>query len=114
MTRVKRGLVAHRRHKKLRELTKGYRGTRSRLTKVAHEASLHAGEYAFAGRKNKKRDFRRLWISRISEAVKQEGTSYSKFISSLTKNNIKVDRKILADIILNDPSTFKTIVDSAK
>src|SRR3989344_3732015 len=100
MTRVKRGLVAHRKHKKLFALTKGYRGTKSKLTKMAHEAALHAGEYAFHGRKRKKRDFRSLWITRISEAAKQNGTSYSKFVAGLTKNNIKIDRKILSDLVL--------------
>ena len=88
--RVKRGLVSHRKHKKLLSLTKGYRGTKSKLIRVAHEAALHAGEYAFAGRKNKKRDFRRLWITRISEATKQEGISYSRFIAGLSKNNINI------------------------
>ncbi|HVZ11643.1 MAG TPA: 50S ribosomal protein L20 [Patescibacteria group bacterium] len=112
MSRVKRGLVAHRKHKKLLSLTKGYRGTKSKLVKMAHEASLHAGEYAFAGRKRKKRDFRQLWITRISEAVRPEGTSYSKFIDSLTKNNVKIDRKILADLVVNDMATFKKVVAS--
>ena len=110
--RVKRGLVAHRRHKKLLNLNKGYRGTKSKLIRVAHEAALHAGEYAFAGRKNKKRDFRRLWITRIGEAAKAQGISYSVLVSKLTKANVKIDRKILADLVLNDPNTFKTIVAS--
>ncbi len=114
MTRVKRGIVSRRRHKKLLGLNKGYRGTKSKLVRVAHEAALHAGEYAFAGRKNKKRDFRRLWITRISAASKAEGVSYSRFIDKLTKNNIKVDRKILADLVLNDPATFKNIVETVK
>ena len=114
MARVKGGVESRRKHKKLLSLTKGYRGTRRRLVKVAHEAALHAGEYAFAGRKNKKRDFRSLWITRISEAAKQEGTSYSKLIAGLTKSNIKLDRKILADLILNDRETFKKIVDAVK
>ncbi len=114
MTRVKRGLVSHRRHKKLLGLTKGYRGTKSKLVKMAHEAALHAGEYAFAGRRRKKRDFRSLWITRISEAAKQEGTSYSRFLAGLAKNNIKVDRKILADLVRNDRPTFKKIIDSVK
>ncbi len=112
MTRVKRGLVAHRKHKKLLGLTKGYRGTKSKLTKMAHEAALHAGEYAFHGRKRKKRDFRSLWITRISEAAKQNGTSYSKLISALIKNDIKIDRKILSDLVLNDNETFKKVVAS--
>lgn len=114
MARVKRGTESRRKHKKLLSLTKGYRGTKSKLIRVAHEAALHAGEYAFAGRKNKKRDFRRLWITRISEASKQEGIPYSKFIAGLNKNNIKIDRKILADLVLNDRETFKKIVNAAK
>ena len=114
MGRVKRGLVSRRKHKKLLSLTKGYRGTKSKLVKMAHEAALHAGEYAFAGRKNKKRDFRRLWITRISGATKQEGVSYSRFIAGLSKNNIKIDRKILSDLVLNDIETFKKIIQSAQ
>ena len=114
MTRVKRGLVAHRKHKKLLNLNKGYRGTKSKLVKVAKEASLHAGQYAFQGRKNKKRDFRQLWITRISEAVKQEGISYSKFMAAMTKKKIGLDRKILSDLVLNDRETFKKIVEQAK
>ena len=114
MARVKRGTESRRKHKKLLSLTKGYRGTRSKLIKVAHESALHAGEYAFAGRKNKKRDFRRLWITRISEAAKQEGVSYSKFVAGLSKNNIKIDRKILSDLVVNDIETFKKIVGAAK
>lgn len=114
MARVKRGVVSHQKHKKLLSLTKGYQGTRSRLVKVAREAALHAGEYAFAGRRNKKRDFRSLWITRISEAAKQEGIPYSRFISELNKNNIKIDRKILADLVLNDRETFKKIVSEVK
>ena|SRR3972149_2053825 len=114
MTRIKRGAESRRKHKKLLSLTKGYRGTRRRLVKVAREATLHAGEYAFAGRKNKKRDFRSLWITRISEAAKQNGISYSRFIAGLNKNNIKIDRKILSDLVLNDIATFKKIVDAVR
>lgn len=114
MARVKRGTVSRRKHNKLLSLTRGYRGTRSRLVKVAREAALHAGEYAFHGRKRKKRDFRRLWITRISESVKTEGISYSKFIAGLVKKNIKIDRKILSDLVLNDLQTFKKIVEEAK
>lgn len=114
MTRIKRGLVSRRKHNKLLRSVKGYRMTRSRLTKVAKEASLHAGQYAFAGRRLRKRDFRTLWITRISEAVKQMDLPYSKFINLLKQKNIKLDRKILADLVLNDPQTFKTIVDKVK
>src|SRR3989344_3868296 len=112
--RVKRGLVAHKKHKKLLSLTRGYRGTKRRLVKVAREATLHAGEYAFHGRKRKKRDFRQLWITRISEAAKAEGISYSKFINAMSLKSIKLDRKILADMVTNDPSTFKKIVSQVK
>lgn len=114
MSRVKRGIVSHRKHKKLLALNKGYRGTKSKLIRTAHEAALHAGEYAFAGRKNKKRDFRRLWITRISEATKAQGLPYSRFIAGLNKNKIKLDRKILSDLVLNDMETFKKIVASAQ
>lgn len=95
-------------------MTKGYRGTRNRLVRVAREAALHAGAYAFHGRKLRKRDFRTLWITRISEAVKAEDMSYSVFMNKLKKANIQIDRKILADLILNDPDTFKHIVSSVK
>lgn len=114
MARVKRGVVSRRKHNKLLGLTKGYRGTKSKLVKVAHEAVLHAGSYAYHGRKLRKRDFRKLWITHISEAVKQEGMSYSVFIHLLKEKNIELDRKILNDLILNDPETFKKIVDNVK
>jgi large subunit ribosomal protein L20 len=114
MSRVKRGMVSRRKHNKLLGLTKGYRGTKSKLTKMAHEATLHAGAYAFHGRKLRKRDFRVLWITRISEAVKQEGISYSAFINMMKKSNVALDRKILTDLIVNDPKTFKHIVDTVK
>lgn len=114
MARVKRGIVSRRKHKKLLELTKGYRGTKSRLVKVAHEAALHAGAYAFHGRKRRKRDFRRLWITRIGEASKQEGTSYSVLMNKLKKANVELDRKILSDLVVNDINAFKQIVDRVK
>ncbi|MCL4339483.1 50S ribosomal protein L20 [Patescibacteria group bacterium] len=112
--RIKRGIVSHRKHKKLLESTSGYRMTKRRLVKVAKEASLHAGQYAYAGRRLKKSDFRKLWITRISSAVKEQGISYSSFINKLKKANIQLDRKILSDILLNDGKTFKAIVDKAK
>ncbi len=114
MARVKRGVTSHRRHKKLHELTKGYRGGRSKLVREAKSASLHAGAYAFAGRKNRKRDMRRLWITQLSAAVKEEGLSYSRFISGLKTKEIKLDRKILADLAVNNPQTFKEIVSAVK
>ena len=114
MARVKRGTVSRRKHKKLLNLTKGYRGTKSRLVRVAKEASLHAGQYAFHGRKLRKRDNRALWIVRIGEAVKKEGLSYSVFINKLKKANIELDRKILSDLVVEDPETFKKIVSEVK
>lgn len=114
MARVKRGVVSRRKHNKLQGLNKGYRGTRSRLVKVAHEAALHAGSYAFHGRKLRKRDFRTLWITRIGEAVKQEDLSYSIFIHKLKQANIDLDRKIISDLVVNDPTTFKQLVDKVR
>lgn len=114
MARVKRGIGVRRKHKQMLELAKGYRGSRSRSIKRAHESVLHSGEYAFAGRKNKKRDIRRLWITRISEATKQLGVSYSVFISGLKKNSIGLDRKMLADLVTSDFDTFKKVVEKAK
>lgn len=114
MTRVKRGLVSRRRHNKLLNQASGYRGTKSKLTRVAKQAVLHAGQYAFNGRKLKKRDFRALWITRIGEAAKTNGTSYSKLMNGLKKSKIELNRKILAEIVTNDISTFKKIVESVK
>jgi large subunit ribosomal protein L20 len=114
MARIKRGTVSRRKHNKLLDRTKGYRGTRNRLVKVAKEASLHADQYAYHGRKLRKRNFRTLWIIRISEAVKQHDISYSVFINKLKKANIIIDRKILSKLILEDPKAFQQIVTLAK
>jgi large subunit ribosomal protein L20 len=114
MARIKRGTVSRRKHNKLLDLTKGYRGTKSKLVKVAKEAALHAGQYAYHGRKLKKRDFRTLWITRIGEAVKKEGLSYSVFIDKLKKAHIELDRKILSKLVVEDPTVFKHIVDKIK
>ncbi|MBI2430548.1 MAG: 50S ribosomal protein L20 [Candidatus Levybacteria bacterium] len=114
MSRVKRGIVSRRKHKKLLAQTKGFRSTKSRLTKVAREAALHAGAYAFHGRKLRKRDMRQLWITRIGEAAKQMGISYSVFVNKLKKANILLDRKILSDLVVNDPKAFKQVIDLAK
>lgn len=114
MAHVKRGMVSRRKHKKLLGLAKGYRQNRSRNVKQAKEAVLHAGAYAFHGRKLKKRNFRALWNIRISEAVKQEGISYSVFMNKLKKAQIELDRKILSNLVVEDPATFKQIVAEAK
>ena len=112
--RVKRGLVSRRKHNKLLKLAKGYRGSRSTLVRTAHAAVLQAGQYAFAGRKNRKRDFRVLWITRISEAAKQHGLSYSKLMKALKTLNVKLDRKMLSDLVVNDAETFRHMVEMAK
>lgn len=114
MTRVKRGITSRRKHKKVFAQAKGYRGTKRRLIRTAKEAVLHAGAYAYHGRKLKKRDFRSLWITRISGAMKEQGLSYSRFIHALKAKNIQLDRKILANMIVEDPNTFKSIVDKVK
>src|SRR3989338_674375 len=114
MAHIKRGIVSRRKHRKLLSLTKGYRGIRNRATKQAHEAILHAGAYAFHGRKLKKRNFRALWNIRIGEAAKLNGLSYSIFMHKIKKSNIELDRKILSEIAVNDSATFKSIVDSIK
>ncbi len=108
--RIKRGITSHAKHKKVFQANKGYRMTKRRLIRVAKEAYLHAGEYAFAGRKNRKRDFRRLWITRISEAVKLRGLSYSSFVYQLKEAHIELDRKVLANLVVENPDAFDEIV----
>lgn len=108
--RIKRGKTVHKKHKKILFKVKGYRGGRSKIIKQAKEALLHAGQYAYTGRKLKKRDFRRLWIIRLSAALEKYNISYSRFIASLKKEKIELDRKILAQIALEDPETFDQIV----
>jgi len=112
--RVKTGTIRRKRHKKVLSLTKGYRMTKSRLYKVAHEALLRAGQYAYIGRKLRKRDFRRLWIERINAAVKAKGLSYSKFINLLKKADVALNRKILAHLAVKDQKTFNAIVDKVQ
>jgi large subunit ribosomal protein L20 len=114
MARIKRGTVSRRKHNKLLDLTKGYRGTKNRLVRKAKESSLHAGQYAFHGRKLRKQNFRSLWITRIGEAVKLEDMSYSVFMDKLKKANITLDRKILSNLIVDDPEAFKQIVAAVK
>ena len=112
--RVKTGPTRRKRHKKVLKRTKGFRMTKGRLYKVSKEADLHAGQYAFAGRKRRKRDFRRLWITRINAALTEYNLSYSKFINGLKKAKIELDRKILADLAVSDPKVFKAIVEKDK
>jgi large subunit ribosomal protein L20 len=111
MVRVRGGTTAHRRHKKVKKMAKGYWQSRSKQFKKAKEATLHAGEYAFAGRKRKKRDFRRLWIIRLNAAVRSYGLTYSSFIQRLKQKNIQLDRKILAQLATEYPEIFKKIVE---
>lgn len=114
MARVKRGTISRRRHKKLLSQTKGYRGTKSKLVRVAREAKLHADAYAYHGRKLRKRDARSLWILRIGEAAKQEGISYSVLMNKLKKAKVELNRKVLNDLIENDLQAFKKVVESVK
>ena len=112
--RVKTGTLRRKRHQKVLKRTKGFRMTRGRLYKVSKEADLHAGQYAYMGRKLRKRDMRRLWIQRINAALTPYELSYSKFINGLKKAKIELNRKILADLALSDPPTFEKIVDYVK
>ena len=108
--RVKGGPASRRKHKRILEATKGYRMSKSKLWRAAHEAYLHAGNYAFAGRKARKRDFRTLWITRINAALKPFDISYSVFIKKLADKKIIFNRKSLAELALNNPTSFEKIV----
>jgi len=114
MARVKRGVAAHRRHKRLLREAEGRRGTRSRLVKPAREALLHALAYATRDRKTRKRDLRELWIVRINAAARAHGVTYSKLVSGLRRADVALDRKILADIAVRDDATFGRIVEVAR
>lgn len=112
--RIKTGFTRRRAHRKIQTANKGYRMTKRKLVKVAKEALLHAGQYAYNGRKEKKQDFRRLWITRITGALAESEFSYSQFIKVLKDKNILLDRKILAEIIQEDPGTFQKIIGEVK
>lgn len=114
MPRVKRGVIAHKRREKILRYTKGFRWGRKSKERAAKEALLHAWTHAFRGRKQKKRDFRRLWNVRINAAVRAEGLTYSKFVAALKKKGMKLDRKILADLAVNEPQVFKKIAEAVK
>jgi len=114
MTRVKRGTTSRQKHNTVLSRTKGFRMTRRRNIKVAHEADLHAGMYAFAGRKRRKRDMRSLWILRIGEAAKKHDMSYSTFTHSLKEKQIMLNRKILALLIREHPDVFNKVVEEVK
>jgi len=114
MTRVKRGTIANKRRKNILSQVKGYRFGRSTKERMAKDAIAHAGTYAFAHRRDKKNDKRKLWEVRINAAVRELGMSYSKFIGALKKASIEIDRKILADLAENKPATFKKIFDTVQ
>ena len=114
MARVKRGVQSKKRHKKILKQAKGYRGARSRTYKVAKQAVMRAGQYAYRDRRQKKRVFRSLWIIRINAAARENGISYSKLIAGLKKANIELDRKLLADLAVNDKEGFSLLTEQAK
>ena len=114
MARVRNGAVTKARHKKVLKAAKGYFGSKHRLYKTAKEQLMHSGQYAFRDRKQKKRDFRKLWIARINAACRNEGISYSRFIEGLTKAGVEVNRKMLSEIAINDPKAFSELVKVAK
>lgn len=112
--RVKRGNVSRQRHKKVLKLAKGFRGTRSKLFKVANQAVMKALKYAYRDRRNKKRDLRRLWIARINAAARQHGLSYSRFINGVQKAGVTLNRKHLADLAVREPKAFAALADKVK
>lgn len=114
MPRVKGGYTTHRRHKKILKLAKGHRGGRHKLFRQANESVMHAFQYAYEHRRDKKGDFRRLWIQRINAAARLNGITYSKLINGLTRANVEVDRKVLADLAVRDAPAFAKIAETAK
>ena len=114
MSRVKRGVTARARHKKVLALAKGYRGRRKNVYRVAKQAVMKAGQYAYRDRRQRKRQFRRLWIARINAAARQYGLSYSKFMNGLKKAAVEIDRKVLSDIAVFDKNAFAQLVEKAK
>ena len=114
MARVKRGVQARKRHKKILKHAKGYYGARSRVFRVAKQAVIKAGQYAYRDRRQRKRQFRQLWIARINAGARVNGLSYSRFINGLKVASIEVDRKILADLAVNEKGAFAALVEKAK
>ena len=114
MARVKRGVVARRRHKKVLKQAKGYYGARSRVFRVAKQAVTEAGQYAYRDRRQRKRQFRALWIARINAGARANGLSYSRMIAGLKKASIEIDRKVLADLAVHEKGAFTQIVERAK
>jgi len=114
MSRVKRGVAAHAKHKKVLKAAKGYYGRRKNTIRVAKQAVEKAGQYAYRDRKVRKRNFRSLWIQRINAAVREHGLTYGRFIDGLNKAGIEIDRKVLSDIAIREPDAFKLLTDQAK
>ena len=114
MPRVKRGVTARARHKKVLDLAKGFRGRRKNVYRIAKEAVMKAGQYAYRDRRAKKREFRSLWITRINAAVRQSGMTYSVFMNGMKKAQIEIDRKVLADMAVHDAAAFAKIVAQVK
>ncbi|MBC5787749.1 MULTISPECIES: 50S ribosomal protein L20 [Clostridiaceae] len=114
MARVKRAMMTRKRRKKVLKLAKGYFGGKSKLFRTAKEAVMKSGQYAYIGRRQKKRDFRRLWITRISAGCKMNGMNYSTFMNGLKKAGITLNRKMLSEIAINDPAAFTTLCEKAK
>lgn len=114
MPRVKRGVTARARHKKVLALAKGFRGRRGNVFRIAKQAVMKAGQYAYRDRRAKKRVFRQLWIARINAAAREQGLTYSKFMNGIKKAAIEIDRKVLADLAVHDPAAFGSIVAKVK
>ena len=114
MPRVKRGVTARARHKKVLAQAKGFRGRRSSVFRIAKEAVMKAGQYQYRDRRQKKREFRALWIARINAAVREVGMTYSAFMNGLKKASIDIDRKVLADLAVHEPKTFAALAERAK
>ena len=114
MARVKRSVHSQKRRRKVLDAASGYRGTRSRSIRKATEQVMHSGNYAYRDRRDRKAQFRRLWITRINAGVRPHGLSYSRFINGLKTAGVEVDRKILADLAVNDPAAFASLVETAK
>jgi large subunit ribosomal protein L20 len=114
MSRVKRGVTARARHKKILALAKGFRGRRKNVFRIAKEAVMRAGQYAYRDRRTRKRVFRQLWIARINAATRSLGVTYSKFMAGMKKASIEIDRKVLADMAVNDPAAFGSIVEKVR
>lgn len=114
MARVKGGVTARKRHKKVLKQAKGYYGAKSKLYRPANQAVMKSLDYAYSGRKQRKRDFRKLWISRINAAARQNGMNYSTFINGLKKADIEINRKMLSEMAIHDPESFSKLVEVAK